>query len=210
MRSSTKKGTIFFAAIGIAFLTFSLYYIFFSDRIDTVIEGRVYRSAQLSADGLQKIIREKGIRSIINLRGNYGEAEWYIKEREISERNNVRLYDIMLSAHDLPEYGKLMSILDILSRAERPILIHCKRGSDRTGMVSALVLVLEGDPPLSRIEEQFSWRHGVFPFYRSIGPLFFSKYEQWLKRAHIAHSKDNLIYWMKNEYHDSEEGAGTP
>ncbi len=208
MRSSTRKLTVFFAAVGIAFLAFSLYYVFFSDRIDTVVKGRVYRSAQLSADGLQKIIREKGIRSIINLRGNYTEAEWYIREREISERNSVRLYDIMLSAHDLPEYGKLMSILDVLSRAERPILIHCKRGSDRTGMVSALVLVLEEDPPLSRIKEQFSWRHGVFPFYRSIGPLFFAKYEQWLERAHTVHSKDTLIYWIRNEYRKDTEETG--
>jgi len=199
-----RKRALFIAAIGVAVLVFSLYYLFFSDRIDTVVEGRIYRSAQLSADGLQKIIREKGIRSIINLRGNYGESGWYIKEKEISEKNNVRLYDVMLSAHDLPEYGKLMSILDILSESERPILIHCRRGSDRTGMVSALALVFEEDPPLSRIKEQFSWRYGVFPFYRSIGPLLFSEYQKWLERGHNTHNRNNLISWMRNDYLDAQ------
>lgn len=199
-----RNRVVLLAAAGIVLIVASLYYLFFSDRIDTVVTGRIYRSAQLSADGLQKIIREKGIKSIVNLRGNYTEAAWYIREREISEKNNVHLYDVMLSAHNLPEYGKLMSLLDILSKAERPMLIHCRRGSDRTGMMSALALVFEEDAPLSRAKEQFSWRYGVFPFYRSIGPLFFLQYEQWLKNGHYTHTRDNLIYWMNNEYVDGQ------
>lgn len=201
---TVKSRVVLLAGAGVVLILASLYYLFFSDRIDTVVTGRIYRSAQLSADGLQKIIREKGIRSIVNLRGNYTESAWYIMEREISEKNNVRLYDVMLSAHDLPEYGKLMSLLDILSKSERPILIHCRRGSDRTGLVSALALLFEEDSPLSRAKEQFSWRYGVFPFYRSVGPLFFFQYEQWLKSAHNTHTRDNLIYWMRNEYLDGQ------
>ncbi len=107
-------------------------------------------------------------------------------------------------AHDLPEYSKLINILDILLKSEKPILIHCHKGVDRTGLVSALALAIEQDPSLSELKKQFSWRHWVLPFYRSTGPYFFSKYEQWLNKAQRIHSKNNLIYWINNEYLDSQ------
>ncbi len=199
-----KKQHLFLTVVILPVVVFGLYQLFFSERIDTVVGGRVYRSAQLSADRLQKIIEEKGIRTVINLRGNPRDSKWYMKEREITEQNNVRLHDIMLSPHDLPDYSTLQSILDALSGSERPILIHCRRGSDRTGLVSALALAIERDSPFEVVVKQFSWRYGVFPFYRSVGPYLFSKYVQWLEKTGKSHSRDNLIYWIRNEYRDEQ------
>jgi hypothetical protein len=71
-------------------------------------------------------------------------------------------------------------------------------------MVSALALAIEQDPPLSEIKNQFSWKRGVLPFYRSIGPYLFTKYEQWLDKTHRIHSKNNLIYWITHEYIDNQ------
>jgi len=195
---------IFFFIIVLSLILFAFYHVFFSPRIDTVVEGRVYRSAQLSGDLLEKIIREKGIKAIINLRGKSNDSQWYADESEISEAYHVQLYDIGLSPHDLPEYNKLINILDILLKSEKPILIHCHRGIDRTGLVSALALAIEQDTSLPELKKQFSWRYWVLPFYRSTGPYFFSKYEQWLNKTQRIHSKNNLIYWINNEYLDSQ------
>lgn len=198
----------FFILISFSLVTFALYQLFFNERIDTVVEGKVYRSAQLSCDSLQKIIDEKGIRTIINLRGGSKDAGWYVRECEIAKKNNIRLYDISIPAHELPEYAKLISLVDALQISERPILIHCRRGADRTGMASALALAIEKDPPFSYIKKQFSWRYGVLPVYRSIGPYFFSKYEQWLNKTGKAHSRDTLLYWIRNEYVDNRGNLG--
>jgi protein tyrosine phosphatase (PTP) superfamily phosphohydrolase (DUF442 family) len=195
---------IFFFIIVLSLILFAFYHVFFSPRIDTVVEGRVYRSAQLSGDLLEKIIREKGIKAIINLRGKSNDSQWYADESEISEAYHVQLYDIGLSPHDLPEYNKLINILDILLKSEKPILIHCHRGIDRTGLVSALALAIEQDTSLPELKKQFSWRYWVLPFYRSTGPYFFSKYEQWLNKTQRIHSKNNLIYWINNEYFDGQ------
>jgi len=199
-----KKRYLFLLAVVLFLVVFVFYQLLFTERIDTVVEGSIYRSAQLSPHSLQKMIQEKGIRTVINLRGSPRDSEWYMKEREITEKNNVLLHDIMLSPRDLPDYSTLQSILDVLSRSERPILIHCRRGSDRTGMVSALALVVEQDPPLNDVLKQFSWRYGVFPFYRSIGPYLFSRYGLWLDETHKNHSRDNLIFWIRNEYLDGQ------
>src|SRR4030042_3604671 len=195
---------IFFFIIVLSLILFAFYHIFFSPRIDTVVAGRVYRSAQLSGNLLEKFIKEKGIKTIINLRGKFNDSQWYADESEISKKYHVQMYDIGISPHDLPEYSKLINILDILLKSEKPILIHCRRGVDRTGLVSALALAIEQDTSLSELKKQFSWRHGVLPFYRSTGPYFFSKYEQWLNKAQRIHSKNNLIYWINNEYLDSQ------
>jgi len=178
------------------------YYVFLSPRIYPVIEGKIYRSAQLSGSALEEVIKEKGIRTIINLKGKAVDSEWYANEIKIAEKYGAKLFDVRLSPNDLPKYLKLMSILYTLQTSEKPILIHCHRGADRSGMVSALALALEADPPISELKKQFSVRYGVLPFYRSIGPYFFSMYEDWLKRNNYNHSRDRLLYWARHEYRD--------
>ena len=178
------------------------YYVFLSQKIYPVIEGKIYRSAQLSGSALEEVLKEKGIRTIINLKGKSVDSAWYANEMKIAEKYGVRLFDVRLSPNDLPKYLKLMSILDALQTAEKPILIHCHRGADRSGMVSALALALEADPPISELKKQFSARYGVLPFYRSIGPYFFSMYEDWLKKNNHNHSRDRLLYWARHEYRD--------
>ena len=43
----------------------------------TVIPGKVYRSAQLSRERLQRTIADKKIRTVVNLRGCCPDMGWY-------------------------------------------------------------------------------------------------------------------------------------
>ena len=181
-----------------------LYEIFFDNMFSTVVEGRIYRSAQLSEDDLKKYIQEKDIKTILNLRGRGEGRDWYEREDEIAKKYHVKLRNVGISSNELPRIDKMIPLLDALFHAERPILIHCKRGVDRTGFVSALALAIEKDPPLNVIKKQFSVRYGVFPFYRSVGPYFFSQYERWLGETGETHSKDVLLYWIANDYIDDK------
>jgi hypothetical protein len=180
------------------------YLVHFSPKIQSVVEGKVYRSPRLSAHFLEKTIRERDIKTIINLGGENKKSEWYIKESEICKKNNIKLYDFWLHADDLPKLSMLMKILDILLTSERPLLIHCRAGVDRTGFVSALALAIEKDVPLFELKKQFSLKYGTLPFIRSIGPLFFSKYEQWLNKMRRTHTKENLIQWINFDYVDGQ------
>jgi protein tyrosine/serine phosphatase len=178
------------------------FYFFIDNKFNTVVEGRIYRSAQLSDDDLEKYIREKDIKTILNLAGSSDDKDWYKREREIAQKCNVKLYDVRISPHDLPEIDRLFSIINILIHAEKPLLIHCKKGVDRTGLVSALALSIEKDPPLHVVKKQFSLRYGVIPVYRSAGPYFFEQYERWLEETGRTHSKDILLSWITHEYVD--------
>ncbi len=176
---------------------------FAHDKFFPVVEGKIYRSAQLSGHRLQHIIAEKKIRAIINLRGKDEDGAWYQMESDIARQNNVKIFNIRLPAHDLPAYTRLNELFDTLCASPRPLLIHCWRGADRAGMASALALIIEGESSLEEAKKQFSWRYGVAPFLDSVGNLVFSEYETWLKNRKLAHSLPNLTRWIRQEYTDN-------
>jgi len=100
--------------------------------------GKYYRSAQLTGDEFRMAIEKFGIRTIINLRGAFGEEDWYKDEVAISQKYDVTLIDIGMSAFRIPHRQDLITLLDAFRDAERPMLIHCKAGADRTGEASAI------------------------------------------------------------------------
>jgi protein tyrosine phosphatase (PTP) superfamily phosphohydrolase (DUF442 family) len=201
-----KKFTLITFALLLTFvgLVYFLYNRYYPSQVYPVIEGKFYRSGQLSAKLLEKAITGKGLKTIVNLRGKFNDARWYVHETELANKYHVKMYDIGLSPNDLPQYRKLLAIIDAINTAERPVLFHCNKGADRSGLVSALAVAMENDPPLSELKKQFSFRYGVFPFYRSTGPYFFSYYEQWLQKTRKTHNKENLLYWIRNEYQDDD------
>ena len=178
-------------------------YIHFIFTVHTVIPDSIYRSAQLSCDRLQKNIDAHRFKTIINLRGEDTKEKWYQEEADTSKKNNVKLYNVRLSAYKLPVSSEVDTLAHILQTAEKPILLHCQAGADRSGMASALALSIEEDAPLSVMEKQYSWRYFVNPFRaQSSGKLFFSAYKNYLRQTGVKHSRKTLLSWINNQYID--------
>ncbi len=108
------------------------------DNFDVVEDGVLYRSGQLSGKTFDFYIKKYGIKTVINLRGEHPEANWWQQEKEVTEKNNVSLYNISLCASKLTSKKNLKTILNIFDTAPRPMLVHCRVGVDRTGEVAAL------------------------------------------------------------------------
>lgn len=113
-----------------------------SKNFHEVDAGQYYRSAQLKGHEIQRAIDELGIKTIINLRGGNRDDEWYQDERAVAEANGVKLIDIGMSAKRLPHREDLIKLLDSFETAERPLLVHCQGGADRTGEASAIYQML--------------------------------------------------------------------
>lgn len=117
------------------------------DNFRVIADGQAYRSAQLDAESLNLVIRDYGIRTVVNLRGENAKFLWYQRERAAAAENGVKLVDIRMSANALPSRENLLLLYDTLKNAEPPILIHCKSGSDRTGAAAAIWrMVRQGAP----------------------------------------------------------------
>ena len=103
----------------------------------TVQPGEIYRSAQPSPWFLGWLVRQHGIRTLVNLRGDTDGFE-----SAFAARHGLRLYSFDLSASRPPRQADVERFLAILEDpANRPLLVHCRNGVDRTGYMLGLYRV---------------------------------------------------------------------
>jgi protein-tyrosine phosphatase len=123
-----------------------------SKRLREIVPGRVYRSGQLTQEGFADAVRRLHLRTFINLQDDFPDPAinrgyWdrsTIEESELCRRLGVRYVFI---APDLvsrradpgrrPEaIDELLDVLD--DETSYPVLIHCKAGLHRTGVLAAV------------------------------------------------------------------------
>lgn len=185
----------------LAALALHAVYVLLGSNFHTVISGEVYRSAQLSAATLEHFIRDKHIRTIVNLRGCCDPEAWYLNEGRVTLRNDVSMEDLGFSACRLPSRVTLLQLLEVLDRSEYPILFHCHKGADRTGMASAIALLLRADATLEEARLQLGFRYGHLPLGRTVYiDRFFDLYEEWLTSRGLTHSPAVFRHWIEKDY----------
>lgn len=87
--------------------------------------------------------RDNGIKSIINLRGASLQPQ-YLEESALCEKIGLDLYNVAMSANRRPTKSELAKFFKAFDVAQRPVLIHCKSGADRTGLAAALIHLDQG------------------------------------------------------------------
>ncbi len=190
MSKVMRRASIVFVVIVAVML---IGYWLMKDNIHTVVPKHVYRSAQLNAPELKRLIETKHIKSIINLRGANPKEKWYRNEIKVSKVQGVLHYDLRMYAYKLPSSTTLKKLVALLQSAPRPVLIHCEGGADRTGLASAFIILLKGGD-LSQAKKQISWFYFAFKS-QSVGKLVLPYYKRWLKRQHAKSSRLNFLRW---------------
>jgi hypothetical protein len=202
------------AAVAVLACAISVCWVFrrpwFLGNLGVVDPGRVIRSAQPTTQ-LERWVRDFRLHSILNLRGGSRADWWYEAEVQRALEDGVSYYDLPLSATRRPTRRQLLTLIDLLERCRYPLLIHCKSGADRTGLASALYLmVCRGEPP-GRAQNAFSIEYGHIPLFgaeRLHEPLL--EYAAWLKRNQIPHSADRFRAWVKNDYQSDDPQVDPP
>jgi undecaprenyl-diphosphatase len=128
-----------------------------------ITKGEAYRSAQLNRDEFEYYIKKYHIRSVLNLRGQNSGESWYKDELKVSMDHHLVHYDIPLSATHEPDSQDVQTLLTVFREAPRPILIHCKSGADRTGLVGAMWKVIVDNEPKSEASKQLFILYGHIP-----------------------------------------------
>lgn len=173
----------------------------FHGNFGVVERGRVYRSSQ-PREGLEGLIRDFKLTTILNLRGGSTAEAFYADELRLTREFGVDFYDFPLSATRRPSRRELLMLLDLYPRCRYPLLIHCKSGSDRTGLASALYLMVgpRAVPP-DRAMRAFSLHYG----HVGLGgtqllhePIV--EYADWLKAHRLAHTPERLRHWVEHDY----------
>jgi protein tyrosine/serine phosphatase len=142
-----------------------------------ITPGEAYRSAKLDSDKLEYYIKKHNIKSIVNLIGEDPRKPWYQEELRVSAKHNIKHYDITLSATEEPTEQDVRRLVEIFHHAPRPVLIHCKGGSDRSGLAAAMWKVIVDKEPKSEARRQLSILYGHFPFGKTSAMDHF--FEEW-------------------------------
>jgi len=153
--------------------------------IHAVTDGVAYRSAQLNGARLAETLQQYGIKSVINLRGDNVDDEWYTNELKLTAAQRAVHYDIGMYAKREPDAATVKRIFEVLRTAPRPILIHCSSGSDRTGLVAAIYKRFIEGRSVDEAEAQLSFRFGHFPWFGS-GTVAMDEAFQHLVATHVA------------------------
>ncbi len=166
-----------------------------------VVEGRVYRSAQLTAAELEAAIDRHGIRTIINLQGAAPCQDWYDAEVAVARARRVGLRDVALSSRRLPPQPAVVDLITWLETDPAPVLVHCNAGSDRSGLASALARILLEGASLEAARGELSLAYGHLP----IGPgtevdRFFDLYAEYLIDSGAPESPQTLRHWARERY----------
>ena len=171
---------------------------------------RVYRSAQPVAE-LRRRIADDHLASILNLRGGATTDPFYAAEVRATQEGGVDFYDLPLSAIRRPQRRELLLLLDLFDRCRYPLLIHCKSGSDRTGLAAALYLMSRRDEPPEKALRAFSLFYGHVPL---LGPEHlhepFLEYAAWLKAQHQAHTPARFRWWVREVYRAEDREGDVP
>lgn len=149
------------AILGLYLLALQLY-----GNFHTVIPGELYRSGQPTAQQVARYHDRYGIRTIVNLRGGSEGDPWY--DEEVAEARSLGIaYEAFPMSSSRPfSADRAAELIRLLRGAEKPILIHCKAGADRSGLVSALYMaaVAGADPEEAGRQLSIAYGHVGVPY----------------------------------------------
>ncbi len=96
-----------------------------------------------------------GLRTIVDLRNDSDRSPsqlvaWECKERGITYLNRP------FSQREAPSRDQLVALIEEMPNWEKPLLIHCKSGADRTGLVAAIWQLTQEKRPLDEARKQLS------------------------------------------------------
>jgi len=165
MKSMIKKILTTLGVIFSIIFLFFIYQKFINHNFYTIEKGVLYRSAQPTPEMLKEYKEKYGIKSVISLRRARPDKEWYRQEIRASQELGMAHYDVALSSTMPAPMKKMEELVQILKTAERPMLIHCLGGSDRTGLGVALFFYAVKDtPPQIAVKKSLSVLYGHFPY----------------------------------------------
>ncbi|MEX2668234.1 phosphatase domain-containing protein [Candidatus Uabimicrobium amorphum] len=170
-----------------------------TDNYHSVSQGKelpiMYRSAQMKPERLQRAIREQSVDTVLNLRGESPEKDWYREEVNVCKDTDTEHLSIKMSAYKRPSKEKVLRLISILEQAKKQnktVLLHCQGGADRSGFASAVAQMVVYDKSAQQALNSFSIWYGCLLFYIPLDEII-EEYQAYEKKMSFRE-------WVENVY----------
>ena len=187
--------------VGLGVTAFTLHFLYVRHAFCAVVPGQVYRSGHPPPNVLRRWVRRYGLKTIVNLRGASGEP-FHAAERRVADELGVRLVNVALSAHFLPTKPAILRLARALETAERPILLHCRQGLDRSDLAAVMAaMAVNGDDYAAARRRMIGrcWRFG--PLRRGVFGLL-AEYEAHCRREGLGTGGwRQFRTWLAEDYY---------
>ncbi len=116
------------------------------------VSNEIYRSAQPDKEEM-RMAEKMGVKTVLSLR-NYND------DKDEAKGTGLILKRVKMNAGDIND-KEIIIAMRIIKESEKPILVHCLHGSDRTGAVIAMYrIIFEGVSKEKAIEEMKEKKYG--------------------------------------------------
>jgi protein tyrosine/serine phosphatase len=160
---------------------------------------KAWRSAQPAPHQIRALARQ-GIRTLVNLRGER-ECGSYRLEREACDRYGIALVDFsVVTSRRAPTFDDIMAVRALFDQVAYPMLMHCKSGADRTGLMSTLYCHFREGMPLAQARKHLSPLYGHWRWTGTgILDAFFARYLEDNRRTPMP-----FLQWVERVYDPAE------
>lgn len=122
------------------------------------ISNEMWRSNQPNPRQVAEHARQRGIKTILNLRGPSTRG-YYLLEQEACEANGIELIDFQVYSRDTPTVERVFEAKELFEKITYPALMHCKSGADRAGLMSVLYMIFRQQLPVRIAIQQLSKKY---------------------------------------------------
>ena len=109
--------------------------------------------------GRIRIAADRGIKTIINLRGPRADGGWRL-EAEACATYGLTLMDFTARSRAAPDKQMLHAAEALFTEMKLPAMMHCKSGADRAGLMAALYLLIVEKRPAREAAKQLALKYG--------------------------------------------------
>jgi protein tyrosine phosphatase (PTP) superfamily phosphohydrolase (DUF442 family) len=164
-----------------------------------VEEGRLYRSNHPLPWQLAAAQRRFGLRSVLNLRGHRQACGSDALGRARAGELGLVHADAPFESRGAPHKDRILRLVELLPTLPEPLLIHCKSGADRTGLIAGIWLLLQGRSVEAALD-QLHWRFGHVAASRTgILDAFFREYAAF----QAQHGPKPFLDWLRADYDEA-------
>lgn len=125
------------------------------------LSAQAYRSNHPSPRFIRRLKHEFGIKTIISMR-NADKTGQYRLEKRACDQHGIELVHHVMSSRSLPTVEQVIQAKLLLESVQYPILIHCKSGADRAGLMSVFYKHFIEKEPLETAVKELSMKYGHF------------------------------------------------